>query len=89
MSRFIVITETTVGSVDGLSVGMGNVWERDVAFPGEPTRRVMSCMLYPEEGERRVAAVGLKVRIGDAEYEVTEVEPGENGELGWVKLTLP
>ncbi len=84
-----VITETTVGLLDGVSVAVGNVWERDYA-DAEGTRRAgmtarlaWTDMTGAEHWE--VAGAGTLLSLGGSHWRVVAVDKAE-GEPGRVTL---
>ena len=72
----ITIVETTVGDLDGLSVGVGNIWD------GEVSLTTWSETL-PEL--RRRVAVGACIAAGDANWLVVAIADPP-GALGSVTL---
>ena len=78
------IEETTVGNLDGWSVGVGNFG------PGPSVD--LTLWRRPEPGERDLTAgVGDRVRVGRWTWRITAIEEGDDGENGHVffRRSLP
>lgn len=78
----VEIKETTVGSLDGVDVGVGNIWEREYTLPDGTSRSGPTAQLFIES-ERLIVGKGSAIAVGESRWEVVDVEMKE---LGTVKL---
>ena len=79
----ITIVETTVGEVDGIRVGVANVWAEDYDLddgtPQHGTRATLAVMGTTPETDFDVRVhPGAVVRIGSVDVEVLSVHEPEN-----------
>jgi hypothetical protein len=79
----IEIKETTVGYIDDLEVGVGNIWEREYSLPDGSTKTGLTAQLFMDESWLFVGK-GSVVDIKGTKWEVIEVE--KQGKLGFVRL---
>ncbi len=83
------ITETTVGELDGVRVGVANIWERDyVDATGAARHGVTARVAWTDQGgsERwEVVGVGSRLVLGAFVWRVTAIDkaPGSPGEVRW------
>ncbi|MEN9786686.1 MAG: hypothetical protein RLZZ299_1950 [Pseudomonadota bacterium] len=82
-----VITETTVGLLDGVAVAVGNVWERDYADADGTRRAGMTARLaWTDAGGTdhwEVAGAGSLLSLGTSHWRVVAVDkaPGTPGRV--------
>ncbi len=87
------LTETTVGELDGVRVGLANVWERDyVDAAGAARTGVTARVAWTDAGgtERwEVVGVGSRVAFSASAWQVTRIEKvaGTPGEVVWERVT--
>lgn len=79
------IDETTVGSLKGVPVPMGNMTRGRYTLPDGSTGEGWICSLALPDQVGVFVGVGSVVRVGDTDWEVIEVEK-ERGKLGSVTL---
>lgn len=84
-----VISETTVGLLDGIAVAVGNVWERDYADADGTRRAGMTARLAWTDAAGaehwEVAGAGSLLSLGTSHWRVIAVDKAE-GEPGRVTL---
>ena len=86
------ITETTVGELDGVRVGVGNIWERDyVDAEGTARNGVTARVAWTDAGgtERwEVVGVGSRLAFVASAWQVTRIEKvaGTPGEVVWERV---
>jgi len=86
----IEICEPCVGTIGAYRLGVGNIWERDIAGPDGVVARRPAAMVSiwtdatDAGGERHLTVVpGSEVVLGDETYRVIEVDnpPGKPGSI--------
>lgn len=81
----MILRENAQGALSGVSVGVGNLWERDYPLPDGSTRRGLSAQLFVG-GERRViVGAGSELQLGSSVWLVRSVDK-PSGEEGQVRL---
>jgi len=80
------ITETTVGNIDGVEIGVGNVYKRVVEQGENRGQSLVSAQLFADE-ERKIVFEGQVVKIGGVALQVLNIVEGESGGRGWVVVT--
>jgi hypothetical protein len=82
----IELTETTVGSLDGQRVGVGNLMESDYTDAAGTARHGPTAQLFLlGRSERAIVGAGSVVSAGGRDWEVVRVDKRE-GEHGSVTL---
>lgn len=79
------LTETTVRSINGVSVAAGNIGLNDFELPDGTLKEGMAAVLFFPDDSEVVVGAGSVVEIGGAKWEVTHVHK-QRGELGTVTL---
>lgn len=77
MPEDVEILETTVGDVGGVSVAVGNVFEREYALPDGGRRSGLTAPLIFSDGRRELVGRGSRLEIGGREWEVAEVRDSD------------
>lgn len=86
------LTETTVGELDGVRVGLANVWERDYVDAGGTTRHGLTARLAWTDaaGAERweIVGVGSQLEFAGSTWQVREIDksPGTPGEVVWERV---
>jgi hypothetical protein len=83
----IEITETTVGTVQGTRIGVGNILDREYRTADGTLRTGPAAVLYilTEDDETKViAGVGSELTVGGTRWTVVLAEPGpmNRGRIG-------
>jgi hypothetical protein len=73
----IEVGEGEVETIDGVRVGVANLWEREYALADGSTREGPSVMLYLDDGRDFAAGEGTEFDIGNRRWRVTAVVPGD------------
>ena len=86
-----MITETTVGSLGSVDVGVANMWERDyVDGAGRARHGVTARLMWEIDGVAggAVVGVGSRFELGGARWEVLALEKrvGVNGTVRFLRL---
>ena len=83
----LVIGESAQGSLGGINVGVGNIWERDYELPDGSERTGLTARLVFGQNEGKAfVGKGSVVRIGTGQYEILSVDKPENN-LGSVRFS--
>jgi hypothetical protein len=69
----IEIAEGTVAPLEGVRVGVGNVWPRDYELPDKSTRNGPSAMIFVEGRDPAVVGEGSVFEVGGARWVVVGV----------------
>lgn len=86
MTETIELRETTVRTVGGVQVGVGNILVDDYQAADGSSRHGLTARLHPEDGSRLVVGAGSVVALGDRRWEVVDVVSGGDEGLGTVTL---
>ncbi len=87
------LTETTVGELSGVRVGLANVWERNYEDSGGTVRHGLTARVaWTDAGgtERwEVVGVGSQLEFAGSTWQVTRIEKvaGTPGEVVWERVT--
>jgi hypothetical protein len=72
----VAIREGTVAPLNGVSVGAGNLWERDYAPAGAASRRGPCAMLFVKGQDPAVVGEGSIIEVDAAKWIVLGVTLG-------------
>ena len=79
MERGLTIHENAQGALAGVSVGVGNLWEREYEPKDGGVTRAMTAMLFVGDADRVVVGVGSVVEIGGRQWRVDAVDKPAGG----------
>jgi hypothetical protein len=88
------ITETTVGNLNGVRVGVGNIWERTYTLPDGTVRSGLTAQLFilvNDQNPGIVVGQGSVVTVGASRWEVIAVTKAgqERGTVTLKELAAP